>query len=396
MDDPNIIELFAGHGMLGEGVRLARPGSRVLGYVEREAYAAACLMARMDDKALEPAPVFVGDIHDVDGREFSAVPALWIVGGFPCQDISVAGKGEGIRVGNRSGLWFEYARIIRESGAVGVFAENVSALVGRGLDIVLKDLAEMGFDAEWCCLTASAVGAPHRRERIFIMAHRAQRGLGERGQSPAGDRQPDRRDQELADHPGQRSAGRRLSARSRHEGPGEADAEWCCERMAHAAHADGGGRVGGTQAGAGSRERGRRRLAGGRADVEYAEPSERRTENTQRGKVKRIAAGRPGASGDELGDAAGERPDGWRIARGSADERLPFPPGPAQRDQWADIIARWPHLAPAIEPGVRVLVDGMAVVVDESRADQLRGCGNGVVALQAAVAFEVLAGRLGI
>jgi len=93
-----------------------------------------------------------------------------ICGGFPCQDISVAGKGAGIE-GSRSGLWSEYARVIGEVRPRYVIVENVAALLGRGLERVLGDLAALGFDAEWHCIPASAVGAPHRRDRIWIVAH---------------------------------------------------------------------------------------------------------------------------------------------------------------------------------------------------------------------------------
>jgi len=95
----------------------------------------------------------------------------WIItGGFPCQDISVAGKGEGIR-GSRSGLWFEYWRIIRDLRPRYAIMENVGALTFRGLTDVLGSLAEIGYDAEWQDIRAEDVGAPHRRERIWIIAY---------------------------------------------------------------------------------------------------------------------------------------------------------------------------------------------------------------------------------
>ena len=93
-----------------------------------------------------------------------------ICGGFPCQDISVAGKGVGID-GARSGLWAEYARIVRTIRPRFVVVENSPALTGRGLYRVLGDLAACGYDAEWDCIPAAAVGAPHRRDRLFIIAY---------------------------------------------------------------------------------------------------------------------------------------------------------------------------------------------------------------------------------
>ena len=93
-----------------------------------------------------------------------------ICGGFPCQDISFAGKGAGL-AGERSGLWREYARLIRELRPRVVFVENVSALLSRGLGDVLGDLAALGYDAEWDCIRASDVGAPHLRNRLWIIAY---------------------------------------------------------------------------------------------------------------------------------------------------------------------------------------------------------------------------------
>lgn len=93
-----------------------------------------------------------------------------IAGGFPCQDISQAGKGAGL-AGARSGLWYEFHRLIAEIQPQYALIENVSALRSRGLDAVLGSLHKIGYDAEWHCVPASAVGAPHRRDRIWILAY---------------------------------------------------------------------------------------------------------------------------------------------------------------------------------------------------------------------------------
>lgn len=93
-----------------------------------------------------------------------------VCGGFPCQDLSYAGKGAGL-AGERSGLWREYARLIRELRPAVVVVENVAALLSRGLGDVLGDLAEIGYDAEWDCIRASDVGAPHLRNRLWIVAY---------------------------------------------------------------------------------------------------------------------------------------------------------------------------------------------------------------------------------
>lgn len=108
------------------------------------------------------------DVHLVGKHNAAAVDL--ICGGFPCQDISNAGRKAGID-GKRSGLWSEYYRIICELRPRYVLVENVSALLQRGMERVLGDLASCGYDAEWQCLPAAAFGAPHIRDRVFILAY---------------------------------------------------------------------------------------------------------------------------------------------------------------------------------------------------------------------------------
>ncbi len=174
----NVLSLFSGGGGLDLGVELAVPGARAVCFVEREAYACAVLATRMEEGSLAAAPIW-SDVTTFDGRPWRGVVDL-IAGGFPCQDISNAGLRAGIG-GERSGLWSEFARIIREVEPGSVFVENVAALASRGLDVVLGDLAELGFHAEWDVFRADEVGAPHRRERLFILAHSERDGLQGRG-----------------------------------------------------------------------------------------------------------------------------------------------------------------------------------------------------------------------
>ena len=125
-------------------------------------------------------------IHDdiqVLSADWLAETGAWpdvICGGFSCQDISVAGKGAGLG-GERSGLWREYARLIGEIRPRFVLVEKVAALLGRGLADVLGDLAALGYDAEWHCIPASAIGAPHRRDRVWIVADATSGGWGVNG-----------------------------------------------------------------------------------------------------------------------------------------------------------------------------------------------------------------------
>jgi DNA (cytosine-5)-methyltransferase 1 len=187
--------LFSGIGGLDLG--LDRAGLRCAWQCEIDDYARRVLarhwpdVRRWDDVRTFPPvadaeqdgrnePAFAGGVQESEeegrllqpqGRADSWHVDL-ICGGFPCQDISYAGKGAGL-AGERSGLWYEFARVVRVLRPRYVLVENVAALLVRGLDAVLGTLASLGYDAEWACLPAAAVGAPHIRDRVFIVAHAA-------------------------------------------------------------------------------------------------------------------------------------------------------------------------------------------------------------------------------
>jgi len=159
----NELALFAGAGGGILGGKLL--GWRTVCAVEWEPYPASVLCARQNDGLLPPFPIW-DDVQTFDGKPWAGIVDV-VSGGFPCQDISAAGKGAGID-GERSGMWREMARIIHEVRPKFVFVENSPMLTSRGLGTVLGDLAAMGFDARWGVLGANAVGAPHQRERIWI------------------------------------------------------------------------------------------------------------------------------------------------------------------------------------------------------------------------------------
>lgn len=168
------ISLFSGAGGLDLAAKWA--GIRTVAYCEWEPFAQAVLIERIKDGGLHDAPIW-DDVKTFDGKPFSG-KVDFMLGGFPCQDLSSAGIRRGIRGGDRSSLWWEYARIIREVGPRFVFVENVSGLLVAGnLGIVLGDLADLGYDAIWFMLPACSVGAPHERERVFVIAYPS----GERG-----------------------------------------------------------------------------------------------------------------------------------------------------------------------------------------------------------------------
>jgi DNA (cytosine-5)-methyltransferase 1 len=162
----NELALFAGAGGGILGGHLL--GWRTICAVEWDACAASVLVARQNDGCLPPFPIW-DDVQTFDGRPWRGRVDV-VSGGFPCQDISAAGKGAGID-GKRSGMWAHMARIVREVGPRFVFVENSPMLTSRGLGRVLGDLAEMGYNARWGVLGAHHAGAPHKRDRIWILAH---------------------------------------------------------------------------------------------------------------------------------------------------------------------------------------------------------------------------------
>ena len=166
-----VLDLFAGIG--GFSLGLERTGGfETVAMCEKDEKAQLVLRKHWPD-----IPIY-DDIKELTGdrlRSDGIIPTV-ITGGFPCQDISGAGKGAGI-IGERSGLWSEMFRLVRDVRPSWAIIENVSALRSKGLTLVLQNLSEIGYCAEWHCIPASAVGAPHQRDRIWIVAYPKTCGL---------------------------------------------------------------------------------------------------------------------------------------------------------------------------------------------------------------------------
>ena len=182
------LELFAGAG----GGILAQQllDHRTIGAIEIEPYCRTVLLQRQRDLCLPLFPVWddvtTFRLENPECTEYirwlqSISGDLCISGGFPCQDISSCGKGHGI-TGRKSGLWREMARIIGEIRPAYIFAENSPLLAGRGLDVVLGSLAEMGYDARWCVLGGDDLGYPIIRKRMWILGIR--NGIDEQRHGP--------------------------------------------------------------------------------------------------------------------------------------------------------------------------------------------------------------------
>ncbi|GAB2920872.1 hypothetical protein GCM10027280_04840 [Micromonospora polyrhachis] len=163
---PRIGSVCTGYGGLDLAVELVL-GGRLARYAETDRHASTVLAHHWPD-----APN-LGDIRTVDWTRVEPVDIL--TAGFPCQDISNAGRRVGI-TGEHSSVWKHVATAVRVLRPPLLFVENVAALLRRGLDVVHTDLAEIGYDTSWLCLRASDVGAAHRRDRLFLLATPADRG----------------------------------------------------------------------------------------------------------------------------------------------------------------------------------------------------------------------------
>lgn len=160
----NGLDLFSGIG----GLTLAlSEWVRPVAYCEIEPYAQSVLLSRMASFDLPTAAIW-DDVCTLRGDMLPIVDIIY--GGFPCQDISVAGNGKGLE-GKRSGLFFEIVRLAKELKPSFVFLENSPNIRTKGLDVVCKELADCGYDCRWMPLSAAEVGAIHKRNRWWLLAH---------------------------------------------------------------------------------------------------------------------------------------------------------------------------------------------------------------------------------
>lgn len=371
----DILSLCSGAGGLDLGVSVAEPGARTRCYVEWEAYAAAVLLARMEDQALEPAPVWCGDIRDFDARCFRGHIGM-VVSGDPCQPNSVAGNRKG--ADDERWLLDRVLEIFDESGAPAFFRENVAGNTDGQLGVLVPALEAMGCRVAAGIFSAAGVGASHRRERLFVLAHRNR-----------GRRQTDRRDGEPSGRPtndvehcgahvahrperglgefggtqeprcgghadgGEPAMDNPASPRRGTGQPGEggplrdearrAEPDGRCADMADAVRLSGGQRAG------------RERVLDGGAAVGDAENAQRRAESENEGRDGTGFAGTsgeladPGEPGPQGQPAAGrQRQDNGHAGRGGGTEVPLHTPGPSD-PRWPGVLDADPLLAPALD-----------------------------------------------
>lgn len=279
----NVLSLCSGAGGLELGLHAAEPRARAVCYVEREAYAAACLVARMEDAALDQAPVW-DDVASFDAAAWRGCVDI-VTSGDPCQPNSVAGSRKG--TGDDRWLLDRVLEIFDESGADTFFRENVAGNADGQLAVLVPALEGMGCHVAAGIFAAAEVGAGHRRERLFVLARRPERGFGERG--------------------------------------GAGDAR-------RGGHADGGQQAVGDAAGA------RRTQTGGGPEVDAGRES-------VEGCGGMADAGGAGSQGEPATGCQG--PDDGHAGRGGGTEIPLFAPGPAD-PRWPAILESAPQIEPAV------------------------------------------------
>ena len=368
----NTLSLCSGYGGLELGVNLATQGrNKTVAYVEWEAYAQATLVARMEESTLDKAPIW-DDLTTFDGKPWRGKVDL-ITAGFPCQPWSVAGRQKGIE--DDRWIWEDIFRIVCEVQPSYVFLENVTGLINGGLEHVLGSLAEVGFDAEWCSVKASDVGASHQRERVFILAFTD--GLGWDGRNN-GDKgrigrttETQRSCCQLEDTNSERlEGGFTQGADTKTTLSGNPLADTRCEPT----------QAGAERIGQGSESFGGRgkELADSEHHGSHGEQERGSNEETIRDNKER----KEQAIQSE-GICGAKDVEGYGVS-------YDFPPGPTS-ELWGELLRERPEVKPHV---CRVHDGDLTKLVSPYRTDRLRLLGNGVVPQQAAFAFALLLNNL--
>ena len=358
MDTYTVVSAFSGAGGLDLAVRAAIP-TRTICYIEREITCARVLAERASEGLLDEAPIY-SDVKTFPTELFAGKVDI-LIGGFPCQPFSVAGKQEGSE--DERNLWPDTLRLIRSLRPRYAFMENVPGLVSHEyFGTILGDLAEAGYDAEWGSFTASEIGASHRRERVFILAHAKRDGI----QEPR-------------------------SANISPKGYATTPLISSSKELAHA-----------EDTGTFSRDRSNECVCGCRVSATENEGQEDETRGDIRdhsinsSSSKALAhANRQSVQGRDISTHS---PGKWSIGEASTElgELPEFPPGPGD-PRWEWIIEHYPELAPALckmhetEPEVRNVDDAWAI---KDRVAALMMLGNAVVPQQAEHAFRTLLARI--
>jgi DNA (cytosine-5)-methyltransferase 1 len=319
-----ILSLCSGVGGIELGFKLAVPKSRTVGYIENEAFACAILAARMQDKILDDAPIWT-DLKTFNGKPWRGKVDC-LTGGYPCQPFSVAGR----KLGDQDPrhLWPEIKRLITEIEPPICFFENVGGHLRLGFEQVANDLSNLGYKVKAGLFTAQETGAPHKRERLFILAYRCDIGCGR----------------------GSNNITKRYLQTNLDRKPSQNQQEWQ-------------GRI--------------TRVSPNSQNVANSEKFISKW-NLPEGSRRQQPQEKTGGRNSELGDSTSKRLEGWQCQESNTDQLYTWPPSPTSYDEWGRIPNN-------LKPAIHKLADGMA-----NRVDEIRASGNGVVPLVCAYAWRVL------
>ena len=401
---PNILSICTGAGGLDLGVRFACPDTCTVCYVEREAFAVANLVAAIQEGLMDDAPVW-SDLATFDGGPWRGT-VDWLIGGIPCQPHSVAGQRQG--VDDERDLWPDAARIIREVGPSVVFLENVPGIAGYYHERIGPELRGMGYATQEGLFSADEVGAPHFRQRFFVLGYTDGARLASWGSQT---------DLELGRRPLQER--RRKSGRNEFAPPDDAVGHTEPQHLGVTRRGMAGKLL--PQGGRGEGTDGIDPPSGELANAGCGRRGSIRTDfeppyTATRGPIGPLADSdglngciclRAGQSRDtepETGRSGTDIPDthcectegvhvnGWQGT--GFGLQIVFPPAPNDHASWARLLAE----VPSIEPAFCREADGVAWWLDATtdRAHRLRVLGNGVVPLVAGHAFRTLAARAGL
>lgn len=363
-----ILSLCSGVGGIELGFKLAEPNARTICYVEIEAFACEILGKRMEEKRLDEAPIWT-NLKTFDGKPWRGVVDC-ITGGYPCQPFSVAGK----KLGDKDPrhLWPEIKRLITEIEPPICFFENVGGHLRIGFEEVANDLSAMGYQIKAGLFTAAEVGAPHKRERLFILAYRNSVGSPLQSLRNTGALEREIRAKEIGGNQSSQTSENccsgslancsfircnsginniqeRYLQTNLNGKPQENQQEWQRRISRSGSHSK---------------------------DVANCQNILCKWREQQRSESRKSEA-EIGSNDGELGNTNSERLEG-QCQCGCSDKFPTWPPSPSNYEEWD-------RISDDLKPAIHRMADGLA-----NRVDEIRACGNGVVPLVAAYAWRVL------
>jgi len=381
-----ILSLCSGVGGIELGFKLAVPKPRTVGYIENEGFACSILEARMQDKTLDEAPIWT-DLKTFDGRAWRGKVDC-LTGGYPCQPFSVAGKKLGEK--DPRHLWPEIKRLIKEIEPPICFFENVGGHLRLGFEQVANDLSELGYKVKAGLFTAQEVGAPHKRERLFILAYRCDIGCDSGSDNISQRHLQENLNRKFEENQQERQ---RRIFRVSQNCQNVADSEkLICQRAMPKRDQEQQSQEkigGGSPELANTKSNGARKHESGiwqgikKHCHKLANPKclgRRRGNNgMERWKSGKAETSRSFCSCSKImGNPNNEGLERWKCQQSNQNQFPAWPPSPTSYEQWE-------RISDNLKPAIHKLADGMA-----NRVDEIRSCGNGVVPLVAAYAWRVL------